>query len=294
MRHVRAKSLLNYKSEVMRRLTNNNPKLANALNELKLDWFRISNQDDEQENATLFIYEEIGGWWGTPADELVKELHGLSAKTIEVRINSPGGSVFDSIAIYNALIKHPANITTCVDSLAASGASIIAMAGDKCTMMRGSQMMIHDAIGLEWGNAKDMLAMAEFLDKQSDNIATVYADKAGGEAKDWRAKMLAETWLFADEAVELGLADEVYSREDVKDAEEDESEESEEEEKQEIPEEDDDEENPDEEELPEEMQDALELLMRTPHNVKGRYKYNGRSNAPQPSNSWDDVRSLFV
>jgi hypothetical protein len=98
------------------------------------------------------------------------------------------------------------------DSLAASAASVIAMAGDKITMMVGSQMMIHDAMGLEMGNAAEMREYADFLDRQSDNIASIYAEKSGGDAKDLRGLMLAETWLYPEEAVELGLADEVYTR----------------------------------------------------------------------------------
>ncbi|MBH1939135.1 Clp protease ClpP, partial [Streptomyces sp. AV19] len=88
-------------------------------------------------------------------------------------------------------------------------ASVIAMAGDRIVMQPHSQMMIHDGSGLCVGNAADMRDMADLLDRQSDNIAGIYAERAGGTVKQWRTRMLAETWYSAQEAVEAGLADEV-------------------------------------------------------------------------------------
>jgi ClpP class serine protease len=98
-----------------------------------------------------------------------------------------------------------------VDGLAASIASVIAMAGDRIVMAPNSQLMIHDGSGLCIGNAAEMRQMAELLDRQSNNIAEVYANRAGGTAEDWRALMEAETWYTAQEAVDAGLADEVAS-----------------------------------------------------------------------------------
>ncbi|MGV9779791.1 head maturation protease, ClpP-related, partial [Streptosporangium sp. NPDC003464] len=132
-----------------------------------------------------------------------------------LRVNSPGGDVFDGIAIMNTLRSHPARVTTHVDSLAASIASVIAMAGDRIVMQPHSQMMIHDAAGMCIGNATDMHEMAAMLDRQSDNIAAVYAERAGGTVADWRERMRAETWLSAEEAVAAGLADEVAPRRDT-------------------------------------------------------------------------------
>lgn len=204
------RAVLAYRRKVIDRVKNTHPELAVALDEVRLDWYRIRNSADAAETTEVLIYDEIGGWCGLPADEFVSSLQEITTPNIDVRINSPGGSLFDGIAIYNALVKHPSFITTYVDSLAASAASIIAMGGDKCVMMVGAQMMIHDALGIEQGNAGDMRDMATFLDKQSENIATIYQAKAGGDAEDWRNLMLAETWMFAQEAVDLGLADEVY------------------------------------------------------------------------------------
>lgn len=170
-------------------------------------WYRITNATDSDE-AEVMLYDEIGGWWGRTADDLIAELRGITAPRMRVRINSPGGSVFEGIAIANALRAHPANVTVQVDSLAASIASVIAMAGDRIEMAPNSMLMIHDASGLCLGNASDMEEMAELLDLISDNIADAYASRAGGTRDEWRARMRAETWYLPEDAVENGLADE--------------------------------------------------------------------------------------
>jgi ATP-dependent protease ClpP protease subunit len=191
-----------------------NKALADELENLSIPWWSVRNADDSSDTTEVAVYEAIGGWWGMAASDFIADISKITTANIRVRINSPGGSVFDSIAIFNALVMHPANVITQVDSLAASGASIIAMAGDSIVMGVGSQMMIHDASGIELGNAAMMREMADFLDKQSDNIADIYAEKSRGEttAEEFRALMLAETWMTAKEAVESGLADEVYTK----------------------------------------------------------------------------------
>lgn len=196
-------------SDLLRRVKNANPKLAADLGSLELDWYSIRNTAED--TTDVYIYDVIGGWFGVEASSFVRELNDISTSNINVRINSPGGDVYDSIALYNAILVHPANVTVYIDSLAASGASVIAMAGEKVVMMPGSQMMIHDALIYTAGNAAQLREDAAFLDRQSDNIAGFYATKAGGTPDEWRARMLAETWMFAQEAVELGLADEIYS-----------------------------------------------------------------------------------
>lgn len=170
-------------------------------------WYRISNAADPDE-AEVMIYDEIGGWFGSTADDLIAELKQITAPRMRVRINSPGGSVFEGIAIANALRAHPASVTVQVDAVAASIASVIAMAGDRIEMAPNSMMMIHDASGLAWGNAADMEEMAELLDLISDNIADAYAQRAGGTREQWRERMRAETWYLPEDAVDQGLADE--------------------------------------------------------------------------------------
>lgn len=169
-------------------------------------WYRITNQTSTNE-AEILLYDEIGGWWGCTADELVEELREITAPIIRVRINSPGGSVFEGIAIANALRAHPANVIVQVDGIAASIASVIAMAGDRVEMAPNTMMMIHDASGLCVGNATDMAEMGQLLDLLSDNIADAYAARAGGTRDEWRALMRAETWYLPAAAVEAGLAD---------------------------------------------------------------------------------------
>jgi HK97 family phage prohead protease len=191
---------------------------VDGLRDARLPWYEIRSASDAAEAAgtpdgpdtpTILIYEEIGGSFGVSAAEFARDLEEIDAPEILVRINSPGGSLFDGIAIYNALNTHPARIVVQVDSLAASIASVIAMAGDEVVMMPGSQMMIHDAGMVQDGNAEDMAKAATFLDRQSANVADIYRLRAGGDVQDWRDRMLAESWLFAAEAVELGLADRV-------------------------------------------------------------------------------------
>ena len=173
-------------------------------------WYRITNAADEGGTpvAAISIYGDIGSW-GITAAAFMDELKAVDAPEIRLSISSPGGDVFDGLAIHNALRSHRAKVTVQVDSLAASIASVIAMAGDRVIMGPHAQLMIHDAAGVTCGNAEEMREYADFLDKQSDNIAGVYQERAGGTVKQWRARMQAETWYFANEAVEAGLADEV-------------------------------------------------------------------------------------
>ena len=156
--------------------------------------------------AEVLLFDEIG-WYGIRAEDVIHQLADVTATTINLRINSPGGDVFDGVAIMNALADHPATVNVTVDGLAASAASFIAMAGDTITMNRGAQMMVHDASGLCIGNASDMAEMVDLLDRISNTIAALYAERAGGTVEDWRATMRAETWYSAPEAVTAGLAD---------------------------------------------------------------------------------------
>ncbi|AOD24052.1 hypothetical protein IM25_22745 [Rhodococcus sp. p52] len=175
-------------------------------------WYRIRNAADDEDVVEILIYDEIGySYWygGVSAQDMVRELQKIDADEIRVRINSPGGDVFEGIAILNALRSHPARVTTVIDGLAASAASFIAMAGDEIVIARNAEMMIHEASGLCIGNAADMRELADQLDRVGDNIAGIYADRAGGDATDWREAMRTETWYSDEEAVAAGLADRV-------------------------------------------------------------------------------------
>lgn len=169
-------------------------------------WYRIQNIGGNA--ADIWIYDEIGGW-GITAQNLVSELAALNVAEITVHLNSPGGDVFDGIAIMNSLRDHPANVVIKVDALAASIASVIAQAGNKIIMGRNSTMMIHNASGFAMGEAEALIKMAELLTATTENIASIYAERAGGSKAQWLKVMAVETWYTADEAVAAGLADEV-------------------------------------------------------------------------------------
>lgn len=168
--------------------------------------------------AKLRLYDVIdpdGGFWGLSANEFVDALEQLddSVTAIELHVNSPGGSVWDGLTILNNLRQLSAPVRAIVDGIAASAASFIACACDELVMMPNSQMMIHDAMGICIGQAQDMHDYGNFLSDSSDNIAAIYAAKAGGTIEDWRQTMqvkgLMGQWYTADEAVEAGLADRV-------------------------------------------------------------------------------------
>ena len=170
--------------------------------------------------ALMRLYDPIDSWggeWGVSAKEFARALDSLPDDTTEIRlhINSPGGEVYEGLAILNQLRNHKARVVAVIDGLAASAASFLAAGADEVVMGRNTQLMIHDAWGLCVGPAVDMRDMADRLDQISNNIASVYAAKAGGSTDDWRGHMLAETWYDADEAVTAGLADRVEGEADA-------------------------------------------------------------------------------
>jgi len=121
----------------------------------------------------VYLYDEIG-MCGVTAADFVQALAGVTTPALDLHINSPGGSVFDGIAIHAALVNHAATVNTVVDGIAASAASFIAMAGDTRSIEKPASMMIHDASGLVLGNAGDMRQMADVLDQLSNAIAGIY------------------------------------------------------------------------------------------------------------------------
>ena len=179
-------------------------------------WYRIQNFVDRPNSAAIYIYDVIGCqcWYDdacqcSSANNLVQDLAGLKVDDLHIHINSPGGEVDDGIAIYNAIRRHPANVTVHIDGLAASAASFIAMAGDTVLVSRNAQVMIHDALTFAFGNEAELRKSADLLGRYSDNIADIYAQQAGGTVESWREVMRAETWYTGVEAVEAGLADAV-------------------------------------------------------------------------------------
>jgi ATP-dependent protease ClpP protease subunit len=178
-------------------------------------WYRIENAASAR--AEVYLYDMIGEW-GVTAQDFVNDLRGVRSSAIELRINSEGGEVFDGLAIYEAVRQHPADVTGYIDGLAASAASFVAMACDRVVMAERSRLMIHDAHGFVIGNAADMREMAALLDDLSDNVADIYAERAGGTRAQWRDAMRGPTaaadgtWYTAQAAVDAGLADEIAVR----------------------------------------------------------------------------------
>lgn len=236
------------------------------------------------------LMDEIG-YWGITAQDFVDELLAIDATTIELHVNSPGGDVFDGVAIMNALIDHPATVDVVVDGIAASAASYICMAGDSVKMNRGAQMMIHDALGLCVGNAADMEQMKALLDRISDTIAGLYAERAGGTTEGWRDLMRAETWYSATEAVDAGLADEAAAKA-AADPDEDEPPGDPDE-----PDPDEDEPDPDEPggDDPDEDDDDEEAAAKARATaLLASYKYPGRAQAPAPTNNQTAAAAVDV
>lgn len=155
---------------------------------------------DEETSATSFR-------------DALKELGDVS--TINLSINSGGGSVFDGIAIYNMLKSHKATVNVYIEGLAASIASVIAMAGDTITMRSGSMMMVHMPWTLSQGNAEEMRKTADTLEKTGDSIVDIYSERTGISSDDIRNIMNDETWLSAEEAVKQGWATKLDKKEAV-------------------------------------------------------------------------------
>jgi ATP-dependent protease ClpP protease subunit len=178
-------------------------------------WWSITNRTEAGAPTLVSIYDEIG-FYGVPAGQFLAELSGIDGD-IDLHLNSPGGDVFDAIAIYNSLKARRGTVGIIVDGLAASAASFIAQAASPghLEMAPFSTMMIHDGFAAGIGNAADMRDLADQLDDASDNIAGIYAARTGKPAAYWRAKMQATTWYKDAEAVADGLADRVHGQDDA-------------------------------------------------------------------------------
>lgn len=159
--------------------------------------------------AEISIYEEIGGF-GITAKQFAEDLKALGdVSHIDLRIHSPGGDVFEGIAIYNLLRNHPAEITVYIDGVAASMASVVAMAGDRVVMPENAMMMIHKPWGISGGNAGDMRDYADLLDKVETVLIPAYARKTGKSAQEITAMLEDETWMDGKECLKHGFADEL-------------------------------------------------------------------------------------
>ncbi|TKI39490.1 head maturation protease, ClpP-related [Bacillus mycoides] len=174
----------------------------------------------------LTVYGSIGGWFSENNAEAVRrKIQDVKAEKIHVHINSGGGSAFDGVAICNLLKQHDAEIIVHIDGWAASAASVIAMAGDKIIMPSNTMMMIHQASTIEYGNADLFEKTARDLRKIDSALAASYKKRFVGTDEELRQLLKDETWLTAEEAVALGLADEIADEIEIDDTQEDEEEE---------------------------------------------------------------------
>jgi ATP-dependent Clp endopeptidase proteolytic subunit ClpP len=167
-------------------------------------WYAIQQTADGE--AEIAIYDEIG-FGGVSAKSFLAELKKLSGQRVHLRINSVGGSVVEGAAIYNALRRHKGGLVVHIDALAASMASVIAMAGDETLIADNALVMIHNPWGMTMGDADELRKEADILDKLKATLVNAYVRKTGMEAEQVAQMMDDETWLDATEAVALGFAD---------------------------------------------------------------------------------------
>ncbi|PDZ65742.1 peptidase S14 [Bacillus cereus] len=173
----------------------------------------------------LTVYGSIGGWFSENNAEAVRrKIQDVKAEKIHVHINSGGGSAFDGVAICNQLKQHNAEIIVHIDGWAASAASVIAMAGDKIIMPSNTMMMIHQASTFEYGNADLFEKTARDLRKVDSALAASYKKRFVGTDEELKQLLKDETWLTAEEAVALGLADEIADEIEIDDTQEEEEE----------------------------------------------------------------------
>jgi ATP-dependent Clp protease protease subunit len=173
------------------------------------DWYEIKAVSDDE--TELLIYDYIGFPFNDVGD-VVRSVADLRGKDITVRINSPGGDVFDAMAIYNSLTGHDAKVTTRAEALAASAASIILLAGKEVQAYQNAMLMIHDPWMLVAGNRFDLREAADILDKISGNMVDIYAEQSNVGKKDIRDMLKSETWLTAKEAKEKGFINTILDR----------------------------------------------------------------------------------
>jgi len=171
-------------------------------------WFDMSQDDNG--SAVIRINDVIGWPWIT-ADDFLRELDTIDASDITVKINSPGGDVFDGTAIYNGIKDHPANVTTIVEGLAASMGSVIALAGDEVIISDSGYFMIHQPWTIMGGDYRDFEKEAELLKRIGLNLGKIYSDKTGKKSGEISSLMDEESWFMGSEAVNAGFADKTTS-----------------------------------------------------------------------------------
>ncbi|HKJ75231.1 MAG TPA: head maturation protease, ClpP-related [Alphaproteobacteria bacterium] len=176
-------------------------------------WAAMPQAAEADDANTISIFDVIGEdplfGGGFTARRMAGALRSIGNKPVSVRINSPGGDMFEGIAIRNLLAEHPAKVTVSVIGLAASAASVIAMAGDEIRMGLGTFMMVHNAWGLVIGNRNDMREAADLFEQFDNALVDIYADRTGLSRDDIETIMNAETFMGPKEAIDKGFADQL-------------------------------------------------------------------------------------
>ena len=200
--------------------TTHRPNANNEHSPLAFDRWNsaIRAASDDGEN-TITIYEPIGyDWWtgeGVTAKRISGALRSMGGKDVTVMINSPGGDVWEGLAIYNLLREYSGKVTVKIIGLAASAASFIAMAADEIQIARAGFLMIHNAWSVAMGNKNDMREYADFLDQIDQTIADIYHVRTGIDVDDLSDQMDAETWINGTTAIDQGFADSFLSSDAV-------------------------------------------------------------------------------
>lgn len=181
---------------------------TNVSQAARLSW-RVANAAEK--HAEIDLFDILGDpWMGTTAKDFVAELRALDVDTITLNVNSPGGYVNDALAMFDAIQCHPAKVTARI-VVAASAASFVAQAADRREITKNGKVFIHDAQGLGIGNASDLRSLAGILDEESENIASIYAERVGGTVAEWRDRMRANDGIGStyrgQEAIDVGLVD---------------------------------------------------------------------------------------
>jgi ATP-dependent protease ClpP protease subunit len=159
----------------------------------------------------MWMYDMIDDWFGITAGDVILALADAGGADIMVHLNSPGGMVTEGLAIFNTLRQYEGKVTMRVEGMAASAASFVMLAANEVQIEDNAMVMIHDAWDITIGPADEHRKSADVLDKVSDNLAGIYANKAGKTSAYWRGLMKDETWFVGSEAVDAGLADKVAS-----------------------------------------------------------------------------------
>lgn len=187
-----------------------NPELAKHFDPPVAGSIKIQKKNDTVE---IMLYDQIGLDWmtgeGVTAKDFNAAIEDAGSRDIVVRINSPGGDVWDGLAIHNMLRSAKGNVTTVVEGLAASAASIVAMAGDDVAIYPSAQLMIHSAWTIAMGNSSDFREVADVLDKIDGTLAEIYSTKTGRPSEEFKQIMSKDSYYTASESLELGLVNRV-------------------------------------------------------------------------------------